>query len=91
MRPTRIHHGHSEVEFSFFNEYLCCPVTKNVLPPLSPFIVHPFHTYGVTWLVGMMLVSRSGLVEEIAVEMFHCYGFHLSSSFFMYNFKSSQG
>ena len=42
-------------------------------------------------LVGMLLVSRSGLVEEDAVEVFHFDGFHLSSSFLMYNFKSFQG
>ena len=43
------------------------------------------------WLVGMLLVSRSGLVEQDAVKVFHYYGFHLSSSFLMYNFKSFQG
>ena len=32
----------------------------------------------VGWLVGMLLVNRSGLVEEDAVEVFHYYGFHLS-------------
>ena len=42
------------------------------------------------WLVGMLLVSRSGLVEEDAVEMFNYYGFHLSSSFLMYNFKPTE-
>ena len=47
------------------------------------FIIH--------WLVGILLVSRSGLVEEDAVEVFHHYGFHLSSSFLMYNSKSFQG
>ena len=36
----------------------------------------------------MLLVSRSGLVEEDAVEVFRYYGFRLSSSFLMYNFKS---
>ena len=35
------------------------------------------------WLVGMLFVSRSGLVEEDAVEIFHYYDFHLSSSFLM--------
>ena len=45
----------------------------------------------VLWLVGMLLVSRSGLVEEDAVKVFHYCGFHLSSSFLMYNFKSFQG
>ena len=45
----------------------------------------------VGWLIGMLLVSRSGLVEEDAVEVFHYYGFHLSSSFLMYNFKYFQG
>jgi hypothetical protein len=34
-----------------------------------------------SWLLGMLLVSRSGLVEEDAGEVFHYYGFHLSSSF----------
>ena len=42
------------------------------------------------WLVGTLLASRSGLVEEDAVEVFHYYGFHLSSSFLMYNFKNFQ-
>ena len=45
----------------------------------------------VGWLVDMLLVSRSGLVEEDTVEVFHYYGFHLSSSCLMYNFKSFQG
>ena len=31
-------------------------------------------------LIGMLLVSRFGLVEEDADEVFHYYGFHLSSS-----------
>jgi hypothetical protein len=44
-----------------------------------------------SWLFGMLLVSRSGLVEEDAVEVFHYYSFHLSSSLLMYNFKSFQG
>ena len=35
--------------------------------------------------------SRSGLVEEDAVEVFFHYGFHLFSSFLMKNFKSFQG
>ena len=43
------------------------------------------------WLVDLLLVSRSGHVEEDAVEMFHYYGFHLSSSFLLYNFKSFEG
>ena len=37
---------------------------------------------GTSWLVGMLLG---------AVEMFHYYGFYLSSSFLMYNFMSFQG
>ena len=45
----------------------------------------------VGWLVGMLLVSTSGLVEEDGVKVVHYYGFHLSSSFLMYNFKSFQG
>jgi hypothetical protein len=32
-------------------------------------------------MISMLLVSRSGLVEEDAVEVIHYYGFHLSSSF----------
>ena len=32
-------------------------------------------------LISMLLVSRSGLLEEDAVEVFHHYDFHLSSSF----------
>jgi hypothetical protein len=43
------------------------------------------------WLAGMLLVSRYRLVEEDAVEVFHYYGFHFSSSFLMYNFKLFQG
>ena len=39
-------------------------------------------------LVGMLLVSKSGLVEEDAFGVFHYYGFHLSSSFLVYKFKS---
>ena len=34
--------------------------------------------FNVRW-VGMLLVSRSGLVEEDVVEVFHYYGFHLFS------------
>jgi hypothetical protein len=36
----------------------------------------------------MLLVSRYGLVEDDAAEVFHYYGFHLFSCFLMYNFKS---
>ena len=43
--------------------------------------------YLIDWLIGMLLVSRSGLVEEDAFLVFHYYGFHLSSSFLMWNFK----
>jgi hypothetical protein len=32
-------------------------------------------------MIGMLLVSRSRLVEEDGIEVFHYYGFHLSSSF----------
>jgi hypothetical protein len=38
----------------------------------------------------MLLVSRSGLVEEDATEVFHNYGF-LLSSLLMQNFKLLQG
>jgi hypothetical protein len=44
--------------------------------------------FRIYWLIGMVLVSRSGLVEEAATEVIHYYGFHLSSSFLMYNVKS---
>ena len=37
----------------------------------------------IDWLIGMLLVSRSGLVEDNAVKMFHHYGVHLFSSFLM--------
>ena len=33
------------------------------------------------WLIAKLLVSRSWLVEEDAVEVFHYYGVHLPSSF----------
>ena len=39
----------------------------------------------------MLLVNRSGLVEEDNIEVFHYYGFHLSSSLLMCNFKYFQG
>ena len=32
-------------------------------------------------VIGVLLVSRSRLVEEDAVEVFNYYSFHLSSSF----------
>ena len=32
-------------------------------------------------LIGMLLVNRSGLLEETAVEVFHHFGVHLSSCF----------
>ena len=35
----------------------------------------------VGWLVGMLLVSRSGLVKENADEVLHHYGFHLYFSY----------
>ena len=34
-------------------------------------------------VIGVLLVSRSVLVEEDAVEVFNCYGFHLCSYFVM--------
>ena len=37
----------------------------------------------------MLLVNRSGLVEEDSVEVFHYYDFHLSSSFFLCKVSSS--
>ena len=39
--------------------------------------------FHIGWLVGMLLVSSSGLVEEDAIELFHYYGFHFSSSSLM--------
>ena len=42
-------------------------------------------------LTGILHVSRPGLVEEHAVEVFHHYGVHFSSSFLMQNFKSFRG
>ena len=54
-------------------------------PPQCPYV----KIFG--WLVGMLLVSRSGLVEEDAVEVFHYCDFHLTASFLVYNFKSFQG
>ena len=42
-------------------------------------------------LTGMLLVSRFGLVEEDAVEVFHYYEFHLSSSFLKYKFEVLSG
>ena len=45
----------------------------------------------IDWLIGMLLVSRSGLMEEDGVKVFHYYGFQLSSSFLISNFKTFQG
>ena len=49
--------------------------------------VYKFVCYPTSWLVGILLVSRSGLVEENAVEVFHHYGVHLSSSLLMQIFS----
>jgi hypothetical protein len=35
----------------------------------------------IDWLVGMLPVSKSGLVEENALEVFHYYCVHFSSNF----------
>ena len=35
------------------------------------------------WLIAVLLVSRSGLVEDGTVQVFYYYGFHSSSSFLM--------
>ena len=42
-------------------------------------------------LIGMLLVSGSGLMEKHAVEAFHHQGVQLSSFFIMQNFNSFQG
>ena len=34
-------------------------------------------------IIGKLLVSRSGLMEVDDIDVFHYYGFHLSSSFLM--------
>ena len=54
----------------------------------GPFLQVRHYQIKIYRLIGMLLVSRFGLVEEDAVEVFHYYDFHLSSSFLMYNFKS---
>jgi len=41
--------------------------------------------------IGLLLVSKSGLVEENALEVFHHCGVHLPSYILMKNFKSFQG
>ena len=41
------------------------------------FIVSTIHQ--TDCLIGMLLVSSSGLLEEDAVEVFHYYGFHFSA------------
>ena len=56
-----------------------------------PYVINQYKNYTLIWLVGMLLVSRSGLVEEDAVEVFDYGDFHLSSYFLMFNFKSFQG
>ena len=37
--------------------------------------------------VSILFVTRSGLVEENAVELFHHYGFHLCSSLLIFSGK----
>ena len=37
----------------------------------------------IDWLIAILLVRRSGLMEENAVEIFYHYVVHLSSSFLM--------
>ena len=39
------------------------------------------------WLISILVVSMSGLVEENAVKVFHHYGVHLSSSLLMQIFS----
>ena len=40
------------------------------------------NAYGLLMImIGMLPGSRSGLVKEDTVEVFHYYGFHLSSTF----------
>ena len=46
-------------------------------------LLYPYMIIFKNWLIGMLLVSRSGLVEDDAVEVFYYYGFNLSSSFLM--------
>ena len=43
------------------------------------------------WLIGVLLVSRSGLVEEDVIEVSHYYGFHLSFSSLDIKFKVISG
>ena len=46
----------------------------------------------VNWLIiGILLVTISRLVEENAVQVFHNYCFHLSSSYLIYNFQDFSG
>ena len=67
---------------------LLCLAFSAQTRPIAIFLVAKVYF---NWLVGMLLVSRSGLVEEDAVEVVHYYGFHLSSSFMMYNLKCFTG
>ena len=56
------------------NGYCAIEVSKSAIVIINYFICH--HSCK---LVGcMLLVSRSRLVEEDAVEVFYYYGFHLS-------------
>ena len=43
---------------------------------LKCFVLSNFLLINNLLMIGMLLVSRSGLVEEDAVEVFHYYGFH---------------
>jgi len=45
----------------------------------------------IDWLIGILLISRSGLVEENAIEVIQNYGVHVSSAFFMCYLKSFLG
>jgi hypothetical protein len=43
----------------------------------------------IDWLIGILLVSKSGFVEVNAVQVFHHHGVHLPSSFLPFREKNN--
>ena len=78
VRMKVVTHGNSLQFHQLFSDIFCVADKSFINKPLlSCFVWCKPHI--INWLIGMLLVSRSGLVEENAVEIFHHYGVHLSS------------
>ena len=53
------------------------------------FVIRNSHAHHIDWVIGLLLVSRSGFMEQDALEVFHYYGFHLYSSFLSSPFREN--